>query len=136
MTINKYEKSDIEKIELLGSILHDNYKFDLDTYSSCFVLKENNTLIGFITFSIMYERAEIIDIVVNENYRNNGYGTMLFKAALKEITENNCDNVTLEVDKTNKNAIKFYENNDFKIVSIRKKYYNNSDGYLMKKDLR
>lgn len=136
MTINKYKESDVEKIEILGSTLHDNFKLNLDTYSSCLVLKEKDMVVGFITFSIMYERAEIIDIVVNENYRNNGYGTMLFKSALKEITENNCDNVTLEVNKTNKNAIKFYENNDFKIVSIRKKYYNNSDGYLMKKDLR
>lgn len=46
----------------------------------------------------------------------------------------NCINITLEVAVNNKSALNLYKKLGFKIVTIRKNYYENSDGYLMIKE--
>ena len=135
-SIRYYKENDIKEIEKLGINLHKKYKFNLDQFSKCIVYEENNNIIGFITYSIIYERAELIDIYVKEKYRNNSVGTKLLNAFIKDAFSSGCDNITLEVGSKNNVAIKFYKKNGFNIVSTRKNYYNDSDGYLMKKDLR
>ena len=136
MLIRKYKKSDITSIEKLGIELHNNYKFSLDDFSSCIVAEDKFNIIGFITYSIIYERAEIIDIIIDNEYRKKGYGTLLLEKTFNIIKDNNCDSITLEVNSNNKNAINLYKNNGFEIVSVRKNHYDNSDAYLMKKELR
>ena len=135
MEIRRYKISDITTIQKLGCLLHNNYNFKLDTFSYCFVIEEKNNIIGFITYSIIYERAEIIDIIIDEKYRNKGYATLLLEKVFDIIKDNNCENITLEVNSNNKSAINLYKKSGFKIVSVRKNYYNNSDAYLMKKEL-
>lgn len=136
MKIDVYTKEDINKIISLGLNMHDNYIFNLDAYSNCLVLKENDNIIGFISYSIIYDRSEIIDVIVEEKFRNKGYGGMLVSRVIDIAVNSNCNNITLEVNVLNEPAIKLYKSKGFEIVSIRKKYYKNNDGYLMKKDLR
>ena len=138
MKIRFYSSNDIIKINELGNYLHKDYNFSLDEFSYCLICEEDNIFIGFINYSIIYERAEIVDIIINPNYRKNGYGKKLLEEALKIIKSKNCNVVTLEVNSKNKIAINFYTKFDFKIKSIRKNYYtldNYSDGYLMVKEL-
>ena len=45
------------------------------------------------------------------------------------------NNITLEVRSDNKKAIHIYEKYGFKKVTTRKKYYNDTDGILMEKEL-
>lgn len=135
MVISKYKKDDIQGINNLGSLLHNNFKLDLNQYSSCYALKDRDKLIGFITYSIIYERSEIIDVIVDNNYRNNGYGKQLILKVIEEARKNKCINITLEVSKSNSVAVNLYKSLGFEIVSDRKNYYNNSDAYLMIKYL-
>lgn len=135
-SIERYSESDKNLIEKLGENLHDNYEFLLDEFSDCIVCRENDTIVGFITYSVIYERAEIIDIYVDDKYRRNKIGSILLEEVIRKIRNNNCENVTLEVNIENKNAIKFYESFGFKKEHIRKNYYKDSDAYLMKLDLR
>ncbi len=135
MKISIYKKEDIPIITSLALKLHDNYIFNLDTYSNCLVLEEDN-IIGFISYSIIYDRAEIIDVIIDEKYRHKGYGKKLVSEVIGLASDNNCNNITLEVNESNKAAIKLYKNMGFEIVGVRKKYYKDNDGYLMKKDLR
>lgn len=136
MKISIYKKEDIPMITSLALKLHDNYVFDLDTYSNCLVLKEDNDIIGFISYSIIYDRAEIIDVIVDEKYRKRGYGSKLVSKVINLAKSSNCNNITLEVSKLNEKAIRLYKGKGFEIVGVRKKYYKDNDGYLMKKDLR
>ena len=53
-----------------------------------------------------------------------------------KLEKENISSISLEVNVLNKEAIKFYLKNGFKIVSTRKKYYGDSDGYLMVKEMR
>ena len=84
---------------------------------------------GYVEYNDIYDRVEIVNILVKEEYRNKGIGTSM----LKYIIEKNKDkeNITLEVSSLNNIAIKLYENLGFKKVALRRGYYDGVDGYLM-----
>ena len=138
MIIRSYVKSDVDEITKLALELHDNYVFNLNNFSSCFVCMENNHIIGFVTYFILYEKAEIIDICVKTEYRKKKIGTKLIEKVIDECYKNCCENITLEVNINNQVALNFYNCFDFKIVARRKNYYNNGtdDAYVMEKKLR
>ena len=87
----------------------------------------------FVIFNVIYEKCEIIDIFVKEEYRNNSIAQNLIKEILKDF---DVENITLEVSKNNKPAINLYEKLGFKAVAPRKNYYSDADGLLMLKEVR
>lgn len=135
--IRFYCDSDIESITKLGSQLHNNYKFKLDTFSKCIVLIKEEKLIGFAVYSLIYERAELIDIIINVSNRKKGYGKKLLDFVLRDAISNKCENITLEVCVNNMDAINLYSNMGFKKIRLIKNYYFNKkcnqyfDGYIM-----
>ena len=50
MIIRNHNKTDINKISSLGSLLHDNYKFILDGFSKCLVIEEDDNLENYVHF--------------------------------------------------------------------------------------
>ena len=94
----------------------------------------NDGICGFISYSVIYDRAEIEYIAVGEEYLGKGVSDELFDAFINDIF--GCVNVSLEVDENNKRAINFYLKHGFEKKGIRKKYYKNSDGILMVLELR
>ena len=111
----------------------NNYKPIINDFTKIYTYEINNQIVAFIIFSIMYEKCEIIDIFVLENYRRNGLASKL----INEIMEDNkLENITLEVSKLNTNAINLYKKIGFIEVAVRKNYYDNSDGILMLKEVR
>mgnify|MGYP001624143185 FL=1 len=136
MLIRNYVNKDINGINELGKLLHKNYQFYKDEFLNCVVVEENNKIIGFATYSIIYERGEIVDIIIKPKMRFRGYGSKLLNFIVEMIRKNGCVNITLEVNSTNVAAINLYNKLGFEVVAVRKKYYGENDGYLMKKDLR
>lgn len=136
MLIRNYNENDISTIKILGKKLHKNFQFNLDNFSNCLIIEENNILIGFIIYSIIYERGEIVDIIIDDNFKGKGYGYKLLKKAIEIIDNTNVLNITLEVNKNNLSAINLYKKVGFEICAERKNYYEGQDGYLMIKDLR
>lgn len=134
--IRFYNEKDVKAINSMGKLLHDNYSFDLDIYSRCLIIEKSNQILGFIVYSIIYDRAEIVDIIIDEGSRRNGLGNLLLRAALDDCKKNGCKNISLEVKENNSSAINFYKTNGFKIVAVRKKYYGNIHGYLMNMEVR
>ncbi len=134
MIVRCFLDKDIKRINELGSIF-PNYEFKLDFFSKCIVLEENNCVIGFAIYSIIYDRAEIEYIVIDESYQNKGYAKKIMNSIIDDCLLNKCNNITLEVNMDNKPAVRLYEKYGFKIVSIRKEYYDGKDAYLMEKVL-
>ena len=93
-------------------------------------------VVGFLNYDLIYDRSEIEYIYVNDEYRKNKIGTKLVEYLVKECKVNNVDNITLEVRKSNNNAILFYKSLGFTEVSIREGYYNGEDGILMLKEMK
>ena len=73
MIIKNFDANDIDRINYLGNLLHENYVFDLDVFSRCLVMQIDSVIIGYVVYSIIYERAEIIDIIIDPLYRNKRY---------------------------------------------------------------
>ncbi len=135
--IVEYSKEDINQINVLGRDLNLEYLFKELDNRKCYVFKDNNNLIGFITFDLLQDRAEIIDIIVHINYRKKGIGQNLLNEAIKYMQINGIKNVSLEVKVSNKEAINLYKKNDFKITTTRKNYYESGsvDAYLMCREM-
>ena len=95
----------------------------------------NGEPVAFINYYIMYERAEIININVLEDYQNQKIASKLLEYMVNECISHNVKNITLEVKETNIKAIHLYEKFDFSKVAVRRKYYQGIDGILMEKEL-
>lgn len=95
--------------------------------------KEANLSIGFLDYSLIYDRIEIDNINVLEEYRNKKIGTQLLEHLIKISKEKEVKNITLEVRKSNKVARHLYKKIGFKEVAIRKYYYGDEDAILMEK---
>ena len=135
--IKEYKKEYYNDVLVLGREIKDDYELSFSPVSKCFVYEESDEIVGFIIADIFEDRAEIIDVAVEVMHRNKKIGDKLIKHIIDLSKEIGCDSITLEVKVTNKPALKLYKNNNFEIVSIRKKYYSNGtvDAYLMSRKL-
>ena len=95
----------------------------------------NGEPVAFINYYIMYERAEIININVLEEYQNQKIASKLLEYMVNECISHNVKSITLEVKETNIKAIHLYEKFDFSKVAVRRKYYQGIDGILMEKQV-
>lgn len=120
--------------ELLST---DNVDIEIDENkaSKYFIYIKNNNIIGFINYYDLIDRFEIANIFVKEEFRNKKIGYKLLSYIIELGQKRNIINITLEVNINNVYAIKLYEKCNFKIISIRKKYYNGIDGYLMERKM-
>ena len=87
-------------------------------------------LLGFITYSVNSDFAEILDILVCPAHRKTGVATTLFNKFLtliKGVTKK----VSLEVRSSNEQAKNFYNKMGFKELYVRKKYYQDGENALI-----
>lgn len=87
--------------------------------------------VGFISYSLLYDRIELEHIFILEDKRRRGYASKLLDYLIKLAKRKNLINITLEVNVNNQSAINLYKKHAFEVVAIREKYYGNNDGYLM-----
>lgn len=122
--------NNIKEIEQFILKYFPNFSITNDPFEKCYIYKIKNKNIGFISYSIIYERAELNYIVVSEDYRLKGIGQKLLNFCIEDLKKNKVKTISLEVNKNNK-AVNFYLKNNFKIEAIRKQYYGKEDAYLM-----
>lgn len=96
---------------------------------------ENNEVIGVLKYSLIYDRMEIDNIEVNEDYRGQGIGTKLMSYLVSLAIEKRVVNITLEVRISNEVARHLYKKFGFREVALRKFYYGDEDGILMEKQV-
>ena len=127
------EEKDIEKVnELINDKNYVVNEYELKKIAKVFI--KDNKIIGFISVSKYFERAELNYIFVKKEFRNNHIASILIEDILNTL--NDIESIDLEVNEFNKPAINLYEKYGFKQIGIRKNYYNNEDALLMKKEIR
>lgn len=109
--------------------------FETSPFINIYVYEKDGKVIGFINYSIMYDRAELNYIYVEKNFRKYGIATELMNYFIQDTIKNNCKNITLEVSENNNPGIELYKKFGFVDVAKRKNYYKDSDGILMMKEL-
>jgi len=131
--VNNCELVDKTKIIELGKLINSNF----DKFNNIEEIINNNKilgyyldkkLIGFIIYEQSYEVIDILYIVTDKIYRRKGIASKLIEYL---INEKEFERIMLEVRCDNSNAIKLYKKFDFKIINIRKKYYDNNYAYVM-----
>ena len=96
---------------------------------------QSDTVLGYLEYSLIYDRIEIDNFFVEESYRRCGIGKKLMSYLVATAIDNHVLNITLEVRITNEIARNLYKNFGFREVALRKFYYGNEDGILMEKQV-
>lgn len=88
-----------------------------------YVLRDPENLLGYIGANNICNEVYITNVAVNEKYRGKGYGKILVNHLIKQSEAERAFFITLEVRKSNENAIKLYEKCGFKLIGERKNFY-------------
>lgn len=134
--IEKLTIDNVECVKRLGLKLNANFD-NLYDYSSLnegvnstYVLIVDKNIIGFIHIQQLIDEVDIIDVVVDEEYRRKGYGKKLVEFV---IHSNPGKRIILEVSVNNKAAIGLYNKLGFIEINTRKGYYNGVDAIVMER---
>ena len=100
-----------------------------------FGLLLSNLVIGICVFHVVLDEAQINFFVVNQKYRNKGFGSYLMSYLIKQCEKLNIYKLFLEVSHTNITAEKFYSKFDFSTVGIRRNYYKDGSDALLKEKI-
>ena len=78
------------------------------------VAEANDTIVGFALYYIRYstwkgQRMYLEDIIVTEEWRKQGIGTLLMDALIEEAKQKKFSGIMWQVLEWNEPAIKFYE---------------------------
>lgn len=128
------EKTNLDDISPILKEYFHGYQISNDPFEKVAVYIDNS-IIGIISYSIIYERGEINYIITLPNHRNQGIGTKLLEYAVNDIKNNKCTIISLEVESTNINAINLYSKYGFQKKGVRPNYYEGKDAYLMVKEI-
>lgn len=110
------------------------FKTELDNPNSKYIVaKINNNIVGFAGFTILYDEADITNIVVKKNCRHHGIGSSMLKELINLVRSSNIRVLNLEVNSLNVSAINLYKSFSFIQCGLRKNYYNNSEDALLMK---
>ena len=91
--------------------------------------------VGYLEYSLIYDRMEVDNINVLEEYRGQGIGTKLMAYLVSMAIDLRVINITLEVRVSNDIARNLYKKFGFREVALRKYYYGDEDGILMEKNV-
>ena len=135
--IRKAKLQDENQINKLGELLNPNYAklFKLkdilkEKYSWIYVYEDNNRIKGFLHATVLDETVDIVNIVVDPNYRNQKIASNLLDYLITDLPTT-IKLITLEVSVENIPAVNLYQKFGFEIVNCRKNYYPHGDAYLM-----
>ena len=92
----------------------------------------SNLVIGICVFHVVLDEAQINFFVVNQKYRERGFGSYLMSYLIKQCKKLNINKLFLEVSQNNVTAEKFYSRFDFCTVGIRRNYYKDGSDALLK----
>lgn len=116
--------------ETLGASFFDQ-ELNLNPFASYYVYVHNKEIIGYIGLRIYDDICEVINFVISTSHQRLGYGQKIFDYILAELKNRLVKTISLEVRKSNKQALNFYYKNDFYKENIRKRYYDNNEDALV-----
>jgi ribosomal-protein-alanine N-acetyltransferase len=85
--------------------------------------KLNDRLVGYGGIWIIIDEAHVVNLAVHPSYRGKGIGRLILLALLEIAQRKGMKRLTLEVRRSNVNAIRFYKRFGFQQRGIRKDYY-------------
>lgn len=143
--IRLLDLGNFQKLKMFHVKHFENYRISDKSFYSYLSQKQYRTagaffednLIGYIIFLVSESEADIVYIATHPEFRKKGVGGELLnsKCFTWNIRQNSEFKIFLEVQVDNLSAISFYLKHGFQVISLRKKYINGSDAYLMVKTM-
>lgn len=98
---------------------------------------DKSSISGVLGLWLMAGEAHVMTIGVRNNYRRQGVGQLLLTAAIELARSCSAFAITLEVRRTNKEAVSLYAKNGFTERGVRKNYYQETgeDAVIMTREL-
>ena len=127
---------ELEKKIFISPWTYSQFEYEIkdNSFSKLLLIVNEDELIGYIDYWIIFDQATINKICIKDEYRRQGLAQQLLDICFKEVKENECMVITLEVRTSNEKAIKLYQKNGFDIVLTKPQYYSDGeDAYYMVK---
>ncbi len=128
---SEHHLSDVLKIESASNITPWSEGIFLKTLQSrsiSFVIISEEKVIAFCVANTVLDECHLQNIAVIEELRGKGIGTFMLNILFKRAKLSDLHAVLLEVRESNKRARKFYQDNGFEELSVRKNYYKTKKG--------
>lgn len=118
------ELSEIEKESFSEPWSKESLRDELDNKNAYFIVaKQDEKVVAYVGLYNICSEGYITNIVVREDYRGKSIGSELMLNILKFAQDNKLKFLTLEVRKSNKLAVKFYNKFKFDSEGVRKNFY-------------
>jgi ribosomal-protein-alanine acetyltransferase len=86
-------------------------------------ISNDDTIVGFAAMYTIADEAQILNIAVTPNARNNGIGAKLLADLIDTATKRGATSIYLEVRESNTAAQSLYKKQNFTPIGKRKNYY-------------
>lgn len=100
------------------------------------VARMDERIVAYGGFWLILDEAHLGNLAVHPDFRRQGIGKKTLQKLIEIAKSKGANLMTLEVREGNKTARTLYENIGFRLVAIRRKYYNDTDedAYVYIKD--
>ncbi|HZD53171.1 MAG TPA: ribosomal protein S18-alanine N-acetyltransferase [Woeseiaceae bacterium] len=115
--------SDIERRSYEFPWSHGVFRDCLLAGYTCIVLERESRVAGYAILSVAAGEAHILNLCVDPDYRNLGYGDSLLEEVLQRARHASVKEVFLEVRPSNVNALALYRKKGFRQIASRRAYY-------------
>ncbi|MDE5768799.1 MAG: ribosomal protein S18-alanine N-acetyltransferase [Oscillospiraceae bacterium] len=108
---------------------YESFLSEVQRKNGCVIagLHECGQVVGFLTASYVCDTADLTNIAVNPEFRQQGIAFLLLEFLLRKLEKLGVQTVFLEVRRSNQPAIRLYEKSGFVSVGIRKNFYQHPD---------
>jgi ribosomal-protein-alanine N-acetyltransferase len=107
------------------------------SYPNVIIYRPLDKIVGYIIFWLVGDEAQISNLAVHPDYHRLGIGQSVLQQILATLRRLKAEQVILEVRPSNQAARTLYEKHGFKILGVRRGYYQNppEDALVMAKKL-
>ena len=132
VSILEMTEMDLDKIKVNYDLFENTW--DIKTLEEDFrnsqylVAKRNDQVLGFISYRVVLEELEIMNIVIRKDVRQHGIASLLLSHIIRM---EDYDKINLEVNENNKSAIILYKKFGFRQVGVREKYYKGKEDAIL-----
>ena len=96
--------------------------------SKIYVAKQNNEIVGFVSYRTILDEIEIMNLVTRQDKRNQGIASNLLSYIIRKEKANR---INLEVNQNNITALNLYSKFGFKEVGLRTNYYGGKEDAIL-----
>lgn len=100
-------------------------------FSHGIVLEADGVIAGYAFYWVIYESSQLANIAISPQYRRQNLGWHLLQEILSRVQEAGCENMTLEVRKSNEPAKHLYEKAGFVPLNVSKHYYGDGEDAIV-----